>query len=83
MIFVFSDRQNWSLLYRCLLTKLELKIGRERVQLAEKMCEISTKIEPINAAERRFKKEGKCHLALVNSFLWSFPGKFYDFFRRN
>jgi len=64
-IFHFRKNNDWALCYRSLLIKLNFTNGKERQQIAESMCTIASKIVPKNADERRFKKESKCHLALV------------------
>uniref|UniRef100_A0A914GT84 ANK_REP_REGION domain-containing protein n=1 Tax=Globodera rostochiensis TaxID=31243 RepID=A0A914GT84_GLORO len=59
-----SEHEDWSLLYRSLLMKLELTIGKERVSIAQMMCNIAAKIIPTKVDENKFKKESKCHLSL-------------------
>ena len=53
------------LYYRCLVLKLDLTVGKERLHIAELMCTIATKILPKNGDERKFKHDAKAHLALV------------------
>jgi hypothetical protein len=60
------EKNDWPLYYRCLLTKLNLTVGSERIQIAESMLNVAGKIVPKNSDERRFRHESRCHLALVS-----------------
>ncbi|KAL3115584.1 hypothetical protein niasHT_014261 [Heterodera trifolii] len=59
-----SEHGNWTLLYRTLLLKLELTTGKERVSVAQSLCNTAAKVIPTKVDEKRFKKEAKCHLSL-------------------